>query len=98
MDNNHQRNSIDSIYNHSDFQHIVRKKNRFLFIMSSCFLTFYLVLPLLFFTIQTKFSGMFAWFYVFSLFLLTWLIGWIHWKRMKDIEQQVNKLAESKTR
>ncbi|BAC13600.1 hypothetical protein [Oceanobacillus iheyensis HTE831] len=57
-----------------------QKRQRFHIIVAIIFLAIFLSVPLIISLIDLYIS--FVWIFIFSFFPLTWIIGWLYWRRM----------------
>ncbi|WP_158591714.1 DUF485 domain-containing protein [Oceanobacillus halophilus] len=91
-------NLRESIYDNLELQRLIRKKNRFRFHFTAFLLFYYLILPVVFnsplIVVKNNLYIYIVWFYVFSLFIITWTIGWFYWKYMRILDQRIMDLKK----
>ncbi|SES90912.1 Uncharacterized membrane protein, DUF485 family [Oceanobacillus limi] len=89
--------SYHSLQQDQAFRRLLRRKSLFRLVITSCLLVFYLFFPLLLTNLGELFV-MFSWIYLFSLFIFTWLLGYIYWRYAKAFEQKVQELYDENAR
>ncbi|MCT2537839.1 DUF485 domain-containing protein [Aquibacillus koreensis] len=92
-----------SLLEEKAFHQIIQEKHRFIIWTTIGFLIIYLLLPLFITYFQYELSLIlgnfylvFVWVYAFSLFLITWLLGWIYWKRANKTDDSIKNLINRK--
>jgi uncharacterized membrane protein (DUF485 family) len=83
------------------FLDLMKKKKRFIIFGILFFLLFYFSLPLSIWMFpgliaDGKRMSAFPWWWVFAFlqFLMTWLLGWLYWKKAKTYDKLVDQLKQ----
>ncbi|MEC5425680.1 DUF485 domain-containing protein [Virgibacillus sp. C22-A2] len=83
------------------FDQLVHEKKRFLFPVIVFLFVFYFTLPftLAFFPEQMSMPAPYtaipwAWIYAFGQFIMTWLLGWMYWRKAKRFDQLIDQMKQ----
>ncbi|MBM7717459.1 DUF485 domain-containing protein [Siminovitchia sp. FSL H7-0308] len=83
------------------FLELMKKKARFLLVVTLFFMIFYFSLPLFiwlfpqFIVVGDKVSFIpWWWIFAFLQFIMTWLLGWIYYRKLKRYDKMVELLKQ----
>lgn len=94
----HEKLDYSKIAQSDSFQHLIRTKRKFIFMMAAFFLTFYFTLPILtsYSTIlnQTAIGAItWAWLFAFAQFVMTWTLTGLYARKARKFDGLVDNLA-----